>query len=208
MTPARNLLRTVHRAVPSSILCAVLLAGVLGAALPAGARAQAAADQIGDPITADWKGTIGCGLLGAELGFVIPAVAGMNETWAFIVFPVVGAAGGAVGGYFGLEQGDHVELAVASLTLGMALVIPTLVFTLSQTAYDPTEDAAANGGNAPALARASRLDDPRYAGTGLVRVADEGVAVAAPGVTVSPSAASRHRAGGSDVQVSLLSGRF
>jgi hypothetical protein len=206
MTPARNPLCTVLRALPRSVLCAALLAGVLSAALPSGASAQAVTDAT--PITADWKGALGCGLLGAELGFVIPAVAGMDETWAFIVFPVIGAAGGAAGGYFGLEKGDHVELAVASLTLGMALIIPTLVFTLSQTAYDPTEDAAANGGKAAGLARASRLDDPRYAGTGLVRVADQGVAVAAPGVTVTPTTASRHRAGGSDVQVSLLSGRF
>ena len=59
-----------------------------------------------DPLTADFKGMIGLGLIGAELGFVVPALAGARDTWVYIVFPVLGAGGGAVAGYFLLEQGD------------------------------------------------------------------------------------------------------
>ena len=44
------------------------------------------------------KGTVGLGLIGAELGFAIPALIGVEEIWPYIVFPTVGAVGGAVGG--------------------------------------------------------------------------------------------------------------
>lgn len=87
------------------------------------------------------KGTIGLGLVGAELGFVIPALAGMDDTWAYVVFPTVGAAGGALAGYFLIDQsGTHQEIGVATLAAGMALVIPAMVLTLSETAYDPAND--------------------------------------------------------------------
>ena len=116
-------------------VAAIAAALTVSAATPA--RAQAEPVQV----TADFKGIIGCGLIGAELGFVVPALAGLDETWAFIVFPVVGAAGGGLLGYFLIEQNDEREIAVASLAVGMALIIPTMVITLSATAYDPEEES-------------------------------------------------------------------
>src|SRR4051812_1582905 len=150
------------------------------------------------PLSADFKGTIGVGLLGAELGFVIPALAGARDAWIYIVFPVVGAAGGALAGYFVLEKGDHAELAVASLVAGMALVVPALVVTLAATAYEPATEAAM-AANA--------------AGSGLVRWSDRGVYVAPPaissGPTITPQEALRTGAPrNSSVRVSLVSGRF
>ncbi|HTU61399.1 MAG TPA: hypothetical protein VMF89_23250, partial [Polyangiales bacterium] len=42
-------------------------------------------------VEADFKGAVGLGLVGAELGAVIPALVGVEATWAYIVFPAVGA---------------------------------------------------------------------------------------------------------------------
>lgn len=87
------------------------------------------------------KATIGLGLVGAELGFVIPAALGARETWQYVTFPTVGAVAGALTGFFLLDNpGTHQELSVAVLCTGMALVIPAMVWTLSETAYDPEED--------------------------------------------------------------------
>jgi hypothetical protein len=98
------------------------------------------------------KGMIGLGLIGAELGFVIPALvqeaAGTNEWWPYLVFPVIGAAGGVVGGYF-MEQEtqNSAEVDVAFLAVGLALVVPALVTTLALTAYDPGEAQAHEAGD-------------------------------------------------------------
>jgi hypothetical protein len=46
------------------------------------------------------KGTIGFGLMGVELGLIVPAIFGARDWWPYLVFPVLGGAGGAVGGYF------------------------------------------------------------------------------------------------------------
>lgn len=103
------------------------------------------------------KATIGLGLVGAELGFVIPAVLGARDTWEYVTFPTVGAVAGALTGYFLLDSpGTHQEISVAVLCTGMALVIPAMVWTLSETAYDPAEDLDENstidGGEVPAAA--------------------------------------------------------
>lgn len=153
----------------------------------------------------DVKGTLGLGLIGAELGMVIPAVAGVDATWAFIVFPIIGAAGGAAAGYFVLEKGDHTELSVASLTAGMALLIPALVITVSETKYDPEEDEANLGRGSRAAVDAR---DPRYAGSGMVRVAERGVALATPAVSVVPAATADGSLKLAGAQMSLVSGRF
>jgi hypothetical protein len=107
-------------------------------------------EQIGGGI----KGKIGLGLIGAELGFVIPALAGMEDTWAYIVFPIVGAAGGAVAGHFLIDQNfgpGEGEVPVAILAAGMALVVPTMVLTLALTAYDPGDEGvdAGDDGDGP-----------------------------------------------------------
>lgn len=176
----------------------------LAVALSALAVAPRAAEAQDNDVTAegksippDFKGAIGLGLIGAELGFVIPALAGLHETWAFIVFPVVGAAGGATAGYFLLEKGaGEPELAVAALTAGMALAIPALIVTLAATAYEPESSGQAD------------LRNP-----GLVRFSDHGVRLATPMVSVVPGASEREslRTGAStarEVHVAVVSGKF
>jgi hypothetical protein len=189
------------------------------ASLPAVSRAQTSTGSPGSPVTAGAKGTIGLGLVGAELGAVIPALAGVDATWAYIVFPVVGAAGGALAGYFAIDKPDHAELSVVALTVGMTLIIPALVVTLSATAYNAESDTAAmprslaSSRAAPqhqarvispeARARAARA----AAGTGMLRLSEGQLALAAPGFAILPSV-QRGEARLSGVSVSLLSGRF
>jgi hypothetical protein len=180
---------------------AAALAAVLALA-PALAHAQTTSgittpQNVNHPLDANVKGTIGGGLLGAELGFVIPALAGARDAWAFIVFPVIGAGGGAVAGYFLIDKPNHAEAAVATLVAGMALVVPALVVTLAATAYEPDTEAA--------MAAA--------AGPGLVRWSERGVLLAPPGVSAGPTITPQEalRTGArrtSAVQVSVLSGRF
>ena len=131
----------VRRFTWSLAFAAALLIAV-PAAVPEVASAQAAPAPV--QITTGFKGVIGLGLFGAELGFAIPALAGLDETWAFIVFPIAGAGIGATVGYFALETGTDklAEVNVAVLAIGMALIIPTMVITLSATAYDPDDEEA------------------------------------------------------------------
>lgn len=180
----------------------------------AGAPQRAEAQPTRNQVEATPKGTIGLGLVGAELGFVVPALAGLDQVWAFIVFPIIGAAGGAVGGYFAIDSNDHEELAVAALAFGMAMVIPSLVITLSQTAYDPEEEAededlvesgrgdeglgddlGEDVGGEPAAGdefdEGSSLGvDERIrlarAGGGLLRLSDTGLRLGVPAVRVAP----------------------
>jgi hypothetical protein len=191
--------------VRSSFVAVVVVVALAVAALGAPARARAQAEEestrmpVTSPVKADIKGMVGLGLIGAELGFVLPAVAGLHETWAFIVFPIAGAAGGAVGGYFLLEKGDgHPELAVGALTAGMALFIPALIVTLSATAYEPE----------------ATLASVRAAGPGgAVRLGPGGLALAPPAIHVGSSDSPREalRTGtrvAQELRVSVLSGAF
>jgi len=161
-------------------------------------------------VTPTAKGIIGVGLFGAELGFAIPALAGLDQAWGYVVFPVLGATGGALAGYFLIEQNDLPEVAVASLAIGMALVIPTMVLTLSATAYDPDDDPSAveeepaaddgaGAGEDTESDGASRAVEP--AAPGSTPPAEGGAAPPGPapaegGAAPAPGPTGRHRATG------------
>jgi hypothetical protein len=178
------------------------------ASLTGSASAQDADEptETRDELKADLKGMIGLGLIGAELGFVIPALAGARGWWPYVVFPVIGAGGGAVGGYFLLEKGEgKPELAVAALTVGMALIIPALVTTVAATAYRPPEQIQST-----AQLRAREL---ARGGPGLVRYADGGLRLAPPAISAGPDHGAREalRTGEprlSRVRVAVLSAQF
>jgi len=203
------------RAPITRVLAAVLaLAAACALATPAYAQDDeddeddAAAMAEPHPLKPDFKGAVGLGLIGAELGFVVPALAGAKGVWPYIVFPVIGAGGGAVGGYFLLEKGDgHPELAVGALTLGMALFVPAMVATIAATSYRPPEQIP--------TASMVRRRAVAQSGDGLVRWSGEELALAAPNISVTTSQESPRvalRTGAprrtSGVRVSLLSGRF
>lgn len=143
------------------------------------------------PVEATPKGKIGFGLLGAELGVVVPAIFGVDAWWAYVVFPVAGAAGGALLGHFWIDNGNHAELSVVFLTAGMTLVIPTLVAVAAATAYDPEDEVSSQAS----------------LGSGALRYDAGALELAPPGVSVMPDAqAGKLHVSG--VHVSLVSGRF
>lgn len=156
------------------------------------------------------KGTIGLGLIGAELGFTIPALAGLDEAWSLTVFPIAGAAGGATAGWFLIDDNDQPEAAVAVLASSIALVIPSMVLTLSATRYDPSEEIAqakasgsggaggsveaegSGGGQSSESSPQSRRDpadgrarDIARAGSGVLRWSERGLLLGPPGVALS-----------------------
>jgi hypothetical protein len=171
--------------------------------------------QTRDLVPADYKAAVGLGLVGAELGAVLPAAFGMDAWWGYVLFPAVGAAGGAVAGYFAIDKPGHVEASVATLTAGMALVIPALVITLSLTAYDAESDVdeqaqAKPGAQLARSAKSQQLMAARRharAGSGMVRLDEGELALAMPGVALTPTRPSEPwRVTGASV--SLLSGQF
>jgi hypothetical protein len=193
-------------------LAALLGALSLCAAMAAGPAPVAEAQT---QIPPDYKGIAGLGLIGAEVGMVLPAVFGMRDAWAYVVFPAVGAIGGGVAGYYLLEANDQTEVSIAMLGVGMALLIPSTLLTLSLSAYDPgdatvSETAAARF---DVDAARSRAEQARLrAGGGLVRLSDGGVWLGAPtmGPVASVTGAGRTalRFGVSDFQLALVSGSF
>ena len=167
-----------------------------------------------------FKGMFGLGILGAELGLVIPAAAGLDQWWALVVFPAIGAAGGALGGYYGLDRNGQVEASTALLAIGIALVVPSVVLTVALRAYDDDEDGSAGEGqevtvtdDAEASAR-RRTQSLARAGSGLIRRSEYGLHVCMPGIAVSNrTAATRddYLMGvrpTTEVRISLFSGVF
>jgi len=193
--------------------CAIALAAVITlSAIPSVAEAQS---EVFTDIRATPKGTIGLGLIGAELGLIIPSAAGLNEAWALSVFPVIGAAGGALAGYYGLDRNGHEKASVAVLSVGLAGVIPAILVTVRgvrkerQERWEPT----------PQIQLRSEKEQRQFetveAGPGLLRRSRSGLRVAAPGVTFSlqaPQDAETLKMGGlqdrTEVRLSLASGVF
>jgi hypothetical protein len=123
----------------------VALCVALTIAVPSGALAQCSTGDSCTIVRPDGKGIIGLGLIGAELGLIIPAIAGIrDEWWPYLVFPLIGAVGGGIGGYF-VEQATQpfdAEVDVALMAIGMVLIVPTIVGTLALTAYQPPTEAS------------------------------------------------------------------
>jgi hypothetical protein len=161
-------------------------------------------------ISAGHKGMVGLGLVGAELGLTIPALCGLDDVWALVVFPVIGAAGGAIGGHYALDRPNHRVAAVAMLSVGLALVVPAILITRVALSFDPHEEGVEVVGSA----RARRALAAARAGPGLLRFGGGQLFVAVPSVDVLPAGptfspadpfAMRLR---TEVHVALLSGAF
>jgi hypothetical protein len=111
---------------------------VLGAALLLGTKA---AHAVGEPEASPTaKGIIGGALLGAEAVMVTEAALDVQPAWAYAVGGGLGAAGGAVGGYFAEQDGDA-RLPMLLFALGLGFAIPTTVAVLNTTAYEPPADS-------------------------------------------------------------------
>ena len=93
--------------------------------------AHAAAD-----VSSSGKGTVGGGLLGAELTVFTEALLGVQSGWAYAVGAGAGAAAGGVAGFV-IEDTASPGISMAMLTSGMVLVIPATIAVMSSTRYTP-----------------------------------------------------------------------
>lgn len=84
------------------------------------------------------KGTVGGGLLGAEIVLLTEAALGVQPAWAYIVGGVAGAGAGAVGGYY-LSDGGSNKPSSFMLAGGIALSIPAVIAVLTATHYEPPD---------------------------------------------------------------------
>ena len=165
-----------------------------------------------DPVTFDKvdstpKGTIGLGLVGAELGLIIPSLAGLDKAWSLTVFPLAGAAGGAVAGYFLIDEPGHEKFAVAALAVGIAGILPAILLTVKATRYDPKDDTPKQSNEIP-LANSGASP-----GDGLIQRSKDGMRLSVPGVHVGTMNTKLERVrfglrAQRQIQLSLVSGVF
>jgi hypothetical protein len=181
------------------------------------------------------KGTIGFGLMGVELGLIVPAIFGARDWWPYLVFPVLGGAGGAVGGYFfDVATRNQPEISVAMMAVGVALLVPAIIGTLALTAYTPPsesqqsdEDMTVEGrgedsveavqddssGESPQSSLERRVRALYAGGPGLLRFHRGAVLLSAPVVSSLPTYTAEelerlHVSQGSDVVVPVVSASF
>lgn len=195
--------------------CAIALAAVISlSAAPRSAGAQNQPPAFDNP-QATPKGTIGLGLVGAELGLIIPSVSGLNKAWALSVFPIVGATGGALAGYFALDKPNRQKGSVAALVVGLAGVMPAILATVKgvrkerQDRWEPAPQIQIRS------EKEQRAFETAEAGPGLLRRSRSGLRVAAPALSFSRRAAQdaeTARMGGlrdrTEMRLSLASGVF
>jgi hypothetical protein len=122
---------------------AALLAAVFLFSAVASAQAPTTPTE---PVEATGVGISGGIMAGAEIVLILEAIIDVEPVWAWWVFPILGAAGGGVGGYF-LENASAGG-AVAMLVTGIALLIPTAVAISVARAYDPEDEGAITEGGA------------------------------------------------------------
>lgn len=128
--------RTSHRTYrPVAAVTAAIFGVATFTAMARDARAE------GPNVSPDGKGIVGGGLLGAEVVTITEALAGVRAGWAYGVGALVGAAGGATGGFFVEQASSDGRAPVYMLVGGLALIIPAVVLSLNATRYVPEEGA-------------------------------------------------------------------
>ncbi len=124
---------------------AAITAAAFGMAVFASPLNEARADNV----SPNGKGIAGGGLMGAEVVTMVEALFGVRAGWAYVLGGLVGAGGGAAGGYAIERSSTDGKVPTYMLAGGLALVIPAIVLTLNATRYLPeegaTEDRAPTG---------------------------------------------------------------
>ena len=124
-----------------------LALGITTAAFACGALTAHAPEARAEGVSPTVKGAIGGGMLGFEVVAMPMGIAGVRAPWAYAVFPVLGAVGGVIGGYFMdkayNDAGPQTQAYGSAFLLagGMVLLIPTVVVMLNATRWRPAEEA-------------------------------------------------------------------
>jgi hypothetical protein len=102
----------------------------------------------GDDVKGNIAGTVGLGLLGAEVGLLLPPAFKLQDHWwAWVLFPTVLAAGGAVTGALLFDPGDpKPAVTISLLGAGMALAIPAIVGAVALKDKRQAQDEAMESG--------------------------------------------------------------
>ncbi len=91
------------------------------------------------PVTATGKGIAGLAIIGGSVTATTMGLVGVQQRWAYLVFPPLVAVGAGIGGYF-VEGVAPVEVSSFMLGAGMALIIPTIIVSLNATVYKVPDD--------------------------------------------------------------------
>ena len=91
------------------------------------------------PVSATGKGITGLAIIGGSVTATTMGLVGVQQQWAYLVFPPLVAVGGGIGGYF-MESSAPVEASSYVLGIGMALIIPTIIVSLNATVYKVPDD--------------------------------------------------------------------
>jgi hypothetical protein len=127
----------LHQLKSLAVVALVVISATLST-VSASAQAGGDADpgQIttpGNRAKGNIAGTVGLGLLGAEVGLLLAPAVGLHEHWwAWALFPTIGAAGGVVAGVLAFDEGDPgLKVTAPLLGAGIALVLPAIVGSLA-----------------------------------------------------------------------------
>jgi hypothetical protein len=172
-----------------------LVLGTIALAL-AGVPAQAQPFEAGSEATGV-RGAIGLGLIGVELTMTIEAAAGVTNPWLLSMIPLAVGGGAAAGGYF--MELESVEAGVATLAIGMTLLVPSILLTLVLVSdeYEPTGEAQVLGGSGETAIRATTVAARRLGPPpSLVAIGGGGLRLGVPALALAEApAASLYRAG-------------
>lgn len=152
---------------------------------------------LADNVSPDGKGIVGGGLLGAELVTIVEGIADVRSGWAYGIGAIVGAGGGAVGGYFIEQQSSDGRVPTYLLAGGLALIIPAVVLTLNGTRYRPQEGATED--NVPAGGPAA---NPGAPGAGVI--SPEASPASSPPAAATPPTSSSAPAEAGAMPISLV----
>ncbi len=136
----------------SRLWALAILIAVASSPTMAAAQAETApapeATTANSPVQAKFVGVAGGALAGAEVVILVEAIFGVDKLWPYLTIPILGAGGGAVGGYF-MEKNAPPQASVGLLVGSMVLLIPTVIAARSALAYDPDEEGVLDAEDDP-----------------------------------------------------------
>lgn len=143
------------------------------------------------------RGAIGLGLIGAELTMTIESAAGVTNPWLLSLIPLAVGGGCAAGGYF--MELESVDAGVATLSIGMTLLVPSILLTLvlMTEEYEPAGEARPPSETTTAArSRAVAAAADRWGPPSLVAIDRHGLRLGVPALALAEApATSLYRAG-------------
>ncbi|MBK9262271.1 MAG: hypothetical protein IPM54_21005 [Polyangiaceae bacterium] len=145
------------------------------------------------PVTGTGKGIAGLAIIGGSVTATTMGLVGVEQRWAYLVFPPLVAVGAGIGGYF-MESAAPPEVSTYILGAGMALIIPTIIVSLNATVYKvpdeyPNDPSKRTPAKEPPRAGARVQESFRtgFVPRSLVDIHEGSLAVGLPPVQIRPA---------------------